>query len=52
MVIKAQVLADFIAECTYDVAPNPEIGGPVEQNQNNDVSRWKLFIDVVKAISG
>ena len=40
MVIKAQVLADFIAEFTYDVSPNPEIEIPTEQEVKvSDITR-------------
>ncbi|GFZ09647.1 hypothetical protein Acr_21g0002460 [Actinidia rufa] len=44
--IKAQsILADFIAEFTYDVALSPDIKALEEQNQDNDLTRWKLFVD-------
>ena len=42
MVIKAQTLADFIAEFTYDVVPEPEVilpeeETPKEQNLDEDL---------------
>ena len=50
MVIKAQVLADFIVEFTYDVALKPKktllkAKTPKKQVQENDLARWKLFMD-------
>ena len=47
MAIKAQALANFIAEFTYD-APKPEGSLPkmeTVQNPNDDLAKWKLFID-------
>ena len=44
MAIKAQALTDFIVEFTCDVVPNPE-EAPKEQNLDNDIARWKLFVD-------
>ncbi|XP_057463834.1 uncharacterized protein LOC130753675 [Actinidia eriantha] len=41
MAIKAQALADF----TYDVAPSPEKEVSEEQIQDNDLAKWKLFVD-------
>ncbi|GFZ06713.1 hypothetical protein Acr_18g0008830 [Actinidia rufa] len=41
MAIKDQALSDF----TYDVAPSPEIKVSEEQNQDNDLAKWKLFVD-------
>ena len=45
MAIKAQTLADFIAEFTYDAAPNLKMKAPKEQSQDDDLTTWKLFID-------
>ncbi|GFZ12788.1 hypothetical protein Acr_23g0011730 [Actinidia rufa] len=50
MAIKAQALADFIAEFTYmeEGYPNPEVyitkEGEVVENVSN-MTRWKLFVD-------
>ena len=45
MAIKAQALVDFITEFTYDVAPNPEIEIPQEQDRDGNITKWKLFLD-------
>ena len=50
MVIKAQVLADFIAKFIHDVALEPEITLPEvetleEQNPDEDLTKWKLFVE-------
>ncbi|GFY85496.1 molybdenum cofactor sulfurase family protein [Actinidia rufa] len=50
MAIKAQVLADFVAEFTHDVDLEPEITFPEvettkEHNLNEDLAKWKLFVD-------
>ena len=50
MRIKAQALADFIIEFTHDVDPElevvlPEVKTLEEQNSNEDLAKWKLFID-------
>ena len=50
MKIKAQALADFIAKFTHETTPEPnmiplEVQTPEEQNPNEDLSRWKLFVD-------
>ena len=45
MAIKAKALTNFIAEFMYDVALDPETEAPEEQNQGDDLARWKLFID-------
>ncbi|GFY91570.1 hypothetical protein Acr_07g0017660 [Actinidia rufa] len=47
---QGQVLADFITEFTHDDAPNPEmtlleIKTLEEQNSDEDLARWKLFVD-------
>ena len=50
MTIKAQTLAGFVAEFTYD-APEPESLPEMEAEQNpgqnldEDLTKWKLFID-------
>ncbi|GFZ14660.1 hypothetical protein Acr_24g0008500 [Actinidia rufa] len=55
MAIKAQALVDFITEFTNDVAPEPAVVLPEvetleeqkatkEQNPDEDLARWKLFI--------
>ena len=51
MAIKAQALADFIAEFTYfdeDDTPSPKVDfskeGEVKENVG-DATRWKLFVD-------
>ena len=50
MAIKTQALADFVAKFTHDVAPKPEgILPEVEtlekQDQEDDLVKWKLFVD-------
>ena len=50
MAIKGQALADFVAEFTYDVVPKPEetlpnVQTPYKQNLDEDLRRWKLFVD-------
>ena len=45
MAFKAKVLVDFIAEFTYDITPNPKIEAREEHNQNDDITKWKLFVD-------
>ena len=52
MAIKAQALADFVDEFTYDVAlepekniPEMEIGQNPRQNSDEDLAKWKLFVD-------
>ena len=50
MAIKAQMLADFIAEFTHDVDLEPEmtlpeVETPKEQNPDEDLANWKLFVD-------
>ncbi|GFS34938.1 hypothetical protein Acr_00g0036840 [Actinidia rufa] len=50
MTIKAQVLADFIAEFTYDIIPDPERILPKVKTlkkpiQKDDLARWKLSVD-------
>ena len=40
-----QALTNFIAEFIYDVAPNHEMEALKEQNQDDDIARWKLFVD-------
>ena len=44
MAIKAQVLADFIANFTHDVTLEPKVITPREQDQDDDFARRKLFI--------
>ncbi|GFS33317.1 hypothetical protein Acr_00g0027750 [Actinidia rufa] len=43
--INTQMLANFIAEFTCNVTPNSEMDALEEQNQDDNVARWKLFID-------
>ena len=48
--IKAQALADFIAEFTYYITPElevilPEVEASKEQNPNENLVKWKLFVD-------
>ena len=49
MAIKAQALADIVAEFTYDVTLEYEENLPkVEtegQNLDEDLAKWKLFVD-------
>ncbi|PSR86062.1 Ribonuclease [Actinidia chinensis var. chinensis] len=50
MAIKAQALTNFVVEFTYDVVPKPEENQPeVEtlegQNPDEDLAKWKLFVD-------
>ena len=50
MAIKAQALADFIAEFTHDVALEPKVSLPkVEASEKHDLdknfAKWKLFVD-------
>ena len=49
MAIKAQALANFIAEFTYDIAPESEMTLPKEtpkkQGQEGNLAKWKLFMD-------
>ena len=45
MAIKAQTLTHFITKFTYDFAPNPEMEALDEQNQDDDLAQWKLFVD-------
>ena len=45
MTVKAQELTNFISEFTYNAAPDPEMEGPEEQNQDDDLAKWKLFVD-------
>ena len=50
MEIKAQAFTDFVAEFTYEAAPEsdmipPEIQAPEKQNPDEDFARWKLFVD-------
>ena len=40
-----QALTNFIAEFIYDVAPNHEMEALKEQNQDDDVAKWNLFVD-------
>ena len=49
MAIKAQALANFVAEFTHDAALEPkvvlsEVKALEEQNSDEDLTRWKLFI--------
>ena len=50
MAIKAKALANFVAELTHGVAPEPETT-PLEvetlekQEQEDDLVKWKLFVD-------
>ena len=50
MEIKSQALADFIVEFTHDVAlelevTRPEVGAPKKQDHEDDLSKWKIFVD-------
>ena len=50
MAIKAQALADFIIEFIYNLALElevipSEVKTPGEQHPNDDLAKWKLFID-------
>ena len=45
MAIKAQALDDFIAEFTHDAISEPEMVTLEKQDQDNDIARWKLFVD-------
>ncbi|GFS32916.1 hypothetical protein Acr_00g0025320 [Actinidia rufa] len=45
MAIKTQVLADFIAEFTYDVTLNSEMKLPEEYDKEGGINRWSLFVD-------
>ena len=50
MVINGQALANFVVEFTYDVASEPDKNIPevetLEQpNSNEDLARWKLFVE-------
>ena len=46
MAIKVQALADFIAEFTYNVVPDPKTEILEEQKvEDSDITRWKLFMD-------
>ncbi|GFZ11353.1 hypothetical protein Acr_22g0007510 [Actinidia rufa] len=45
MAIKTQALADFIAEFTYGIAPNPKMEALEEHNQDDDLAKWKSFVD-------
>ena len=50
MAIKGQALVDFVAEFTYDVALElekdiPEIETQEQHYSNEDLARWKLFMD-------
>ncbi|GFZ08820.1 hypothetical protein Acr_20g0006280 [Actinidia rufa] len=47
---QGQALTDFVAESTYDIASEPEVilpevETPEEQNSDEDLARWKLFVD-------
>ena len=50
MAIKAQALADFVAESTHeatlelDVTP-PKVKTPKLQSSDEDLARWMLFVD-------
>ena len=48
--MKGQALADFVAEFTYDIALEfekdlPEIETSEHPNSNEDLAKWKLFVD-------
>ena len=45
MAIKTQALTDFIAEFTHNVTSERKVGTSEEQDQDEDLTRWKLFID-------
>ena len=50
LAIKGRALVDFVTEFTYDIALEPEKGIPeaetLEQpNSDEDLARWKLFVD-------
>ena len=51
MAIKAQALANFVVEFMHDIAPEPEITSPEvettrKSEQEDNLTRWKLFVDV------
>ena len=43
--IKAQALVDFIAKFTYGVPLEPKVEAPGEQDQVDDLAKWKLYVD-------
>ena len=45
MAIKVQTLANFIVEFTHDITLNLEVEIPKDQNQDDDITRWKHFVD-------
>ena len=50
MVIKAQVLANFMAKFTHDVTPELEVIFPEaeileKRDQEDEFAKWKLFVD-------
>ena len=50
MAIKDQAFADFMAEFTYDITSEheevlPEVETLYEQNSDEDLAKWKLFVD-------
>ena len=50
MAIKTQALVDFIAEFTHDITLEPkmtlpEVETPGKQSKEDDLARWKLFVD-------
>ena len=50
MALKAQVLADSIAELIHDIALEPEMTLPEmktleKQGQEDNLAKWKLFVD-------
>ena len=45
MAIKSQSLVDFITEFTYGIALDPKMKTSKEHNKDDDLIRWKLFVD-------
>ena len=46
MAIKAQALANFIVEFTHNATLDSEVETYEEQDQDDGLARWKLFMDV------
>ena len=45
MAIKAQALVDFTAKFMHDAASNFEVETHEEQDHDDGLARWKLFVD-------
>ena len=48
MAIKVQALANFITEFMHVATLEPKVITPGEQDQDDNLSRWKLFVDSVR----